>query len=276
MERQSRKQISTPAIRLGGASSDGIIGSFRPSGARSYHLRDGFTLVEILVVLGIVAALAAVGWAVFASVRENARSSTCLSNEHQIALAVTQYAHDADGVFPYQWRVSIVRPFSIIGWHQLVQPYVKSTAVFRCPDDTGSKVFTVLPESFPNFHTSYAANYNIVHPITRQALPMSAVAQPANAVLLTDGGSQTWEGGNPWHSGVSVDSPFKDGCVLLDEPEDDGAIWPPSKSQYACGPRLRHHSMSNVAFVDGHVKVMDAQRWYFQMSPWVRIGTGGT
>ncbi|RYF49081.1 MAG: hypothetical protein EOO38_08710, partial [Cytophagaceae bacterium] len=31
---------------------------------------------------------------------------------------------------------------------------------------------------------------------------------------------------------------------------------------------LRHSGMSNVAFVDGHVKAMRVQQWFYKMSPW--------
>ncbi len=60
---------------------------------RRYHT---FTLIELLVVIAIIAILAAILFPVFAQVREKARSSVCLSNTKQIALAVEMYSQDCD------------------------------------------------------------------------------------------------------------------------------------------------------------------------------------
>ena len=59
-------------------------------GTRKADLREstakGFTLIELLVVIAIIAILAAILFPVFARARENARRSSCQSNEKQIAL----------------------------------------------------------------------------------------------------------------------------------------------------------------------------------------------
>ena len=60
----------------------------------------GFTLIELLVVIAIIAILAAILFPVFAQAREKARSSSCLSNQKQIALAFSMYAQDYDETYP--------------------------------------------------------------------------------------------------------------------------------------------------------------------------------
>jgi prepilin-type N-terminal cleavage/methylation domain-containing protein len=61
--------------------------------------RSGFTLIEILVVLGIIALLAAILFPAFSRAQESARQTTCQSNLQQIYFAVSQYRKD-EGRYP--------------------------------------------------------------------------------------------------------------------------------------------------------------------------------
>lgn len=90
--------------------------------------QTGFTLMELLVVVAIAAILAAVLFPVFLSAREKARASACLSNFHQIGLAIHQYASDWDDATPPNGS-------SFGGLIADCAPYAKNTAIFACPDD---------------------------------------------------------------------------------------------------------------------------------------------
>jgi len=61
---------------------------------RDMKQRRAFTLIELLVVIAIIAILAAILFPVFAKAREKARTSSCASNEKQMALAFIQYSQD--------------------------------------------------------------------------------------------------------------------------------------------------------------------------------------
>jgi prepilin-type N-terminal cleavage/methylation domain-containing protein len=66
------------------------------------RVRRGFTLVELLVVIAVIAVLAAVLFPVFAKAREHARKSRCRHNIHQIVIAIRMYLDDSDGYMcPY-------------------------------------------------------------------------------------------------------------------------------------------------------------------------------
>jgi len=65
-------------------------------GARS----RGFSLVEVMVVVAIIAILAAILVVALAHARDNAAVATCETNERMIAQALDSYAVDHDGQYP--------------------------------------------------------------------------------------------------------------------------------------------------------------------------------
>jgi len=112
--------------------------------------RSGFTLIELLVVIAIIAILAAILFPVFQKVRENARKTSCLSNEKQIGLALIQYSQDNEellvsgwggdpGIAGYGPSDSTPNKHSF-KWMDSIYSYVKSTQVFHCPDDSGGLI----------------------------------------------------------------------------------------------------------------------------------------
>lgn len=99
--------------------------------------QKGFTLIELLVVIAIIAVLAAILFPVFAQARERARMAGCLSNMRQASLAVQMYAQDYDETLVPAANYAVPTPSRPI-WSQMVEPYVKNTAVFQCPSATNS------------------------------------------------------------------------------------------------------------------------------------------
>ncbi|HLJ54290.1 MAG TPA: DUF1559 domain-containing protein [Chthonomonadaceae bacterium] len=129
-----------------------------------------FTLIELLVVIAIIATLAAILFPVFAQAREKARATACISNQHQIGLALAMYRSDYDEINsryrycpdtpadPYCVNASTTvssgpnetwwapydtnlgpepspLPQSYRGpMAGTLQPYVKNQQIFRCPD----------------------------------------------------------------------------------------------------------------------------------------------
>jgi prepilin-type N-terminal cleavage/methylation domain-containing protein len=63
--------------------------------------RTAFTLVELLVVIGIIALLISILLPVLSKARESANRTKCLSNIRQIAMGFFSYCNDNKGAFPY-------------------------------------------------------------------------------------------------------------------------------------------------------------------------------
>ena len=72
--------------------------------SRSLHhkrpTRGGFSLIEMLVVIAIIAVLAAIAFPVFGRMRSSAQAATCTSNLRTLHQASMNYAADNGGLFP--------------------------------------------------------------------------------------------------------------------------------------------------------------------------------
>ncbi|MGD1915180.1 MAG: type II secretion system protein [Phycisphaerales bacterium] len=87
-------------------------------------MRRGFTLIEVLVVIAIIAVLLGVLLPVLAGARDAGRSAVCLSNLRQAHLICSQYADTYDGFGP-----AIGQPYgSAPNWALVVQTEAKGGA----------------------------------------------------------------------------------------------------------------------------------------------------
>ena len=157
---------------------------FRALSASTSGKSSAFTLIELLVVIAIIAILAAILFPVFAKAREKARQISCLSNMKQLGLGFMQYTQDNDENYPTGSSGPLGQ-----GWAGTIYTYVKSTGVFKCPDDSTQPQTSNGVVSYP---VSYAANFNFMRtdggspgdPHTGQSL--ASLASPAKTVLLNE------------------------------------------------------------------------------------------
>jgi len=110
---------------------------FGPGRRCEYQAQRGwaFTLLELLLVIGIVSILAALVLPVLSRAKESARSARCLSNLHQIGIGLQLYVSDNNNRLPtlVDWSSSSETNGPVI--NRVLWQYVGSSNVFWCPSD---------------------------------------------------------------------------------------------------------------------------------------------
>ena len=238
---------------------------------RNQSCQRGFTLVELLIVVAIIALLAAILFPAFGRAREMARRASCQSNLKELGVGLLQYAQDYDEILP---RGPLANNGTVwqanrgSGWAGPVYTYVKSAQVFVCPSDTKT------PNN--NAQISYAFNQAMTYPINGwQGVPgLARLTEFDKTVELFEVTNATW-------------SPAIDGPLWAYSPAGNGFQGSPNlepgnpQAQYDTGimgsssstsapcastaacpfynaPTGRHLDTSNFLFMDGHVKAMQA------------------
>ncbi len=194
--------------------------------------RAGFTLVELLVVIAVVALLAALLFPAFARARESSRRAACQNNLRQLALAIHQYAQDSDGRYPV--GLGVTTTGTPVFWHQQLKPYLQDADVLRCPSRTIPSVGAC------DYDLNAAAlNYSVV-PKVNSGKPDAALPNSATTWMNTDAvvTPMTASGPGPAEGAQTVPSP-------CGGPAFTGSVL--------------HSGGANYSFLDGHAKWLTPQ-----------------
>ena len=162
-------------------------------------MRKAFTLIELLVVIAIIAILAAILFPVFAQAKEAAKKTACLSNDKQMATALFMYAGDSDDMLlQTSYEMDAAHPYQR-HWSYLMQPYIKSFEMFRCPSDSnpikpkfpcasdaGIGQMPMVCDWMPTKGYSYIPNYNAIPAHDWLPVNMGVFPAPANTILVTE------------------------------------------------------------------------------------------
>lgn len=103
--------------------------------------RNGFTLVELLVVIGIIALLISILMPALTKARKSAQDVQCLSNLRQLGLATTMYLSENRQIMP----IHTGAPLPLGFWDKLIAPYFgkqpdnagkfSESPLLKCPRD---------------------------------------------------------------------------------------------------------------------------------------------
>lgn len=239
----------------------------------------GFTTVELLTALFIIAILAELLVSAMVDAREKGRQSRCISNERQLASAFELYAQDNDEMSaPGEAGDcdACLAMFAGLGWATQLYPYVKEKRVFTCPDD-GTAVAAANPDVI-----SYAYNHDCAWDVDTfsPGRPISRWTSPARTILFAENIGAATNLSNPAYNPFAT-SPEGNGYLL--DNQGWGGIW--GVNQYTTGylgklgaitgsgnggsgrqvPGVKaragwHNGGSNFAFADGHVAWLTGSR----------------
>lgn len=228
------------------------------------RVQSGFSLIEVLVVLTIVAILAALLLPAIATARRLARTTRCAAHLRQVGMAVMAYADDQLGIMPpakapRDWAPTLpdnpADP-AVLHWHELILPWLDRTrsvagggVTWGCPawkgrsgnvGWTGYGLITRpdLPRSWTV--TNIASWDGFLLHVAYRPLRAEALTEPSQRILISD--ANDW-----WIS---------------------HQLWRNAQGWYGQEDLVRHQGASNGLFVDGHVETIPiAKAWAAFQNP---------
>jgi prepilin-type N-terminal cleavage/methylation domain-containing protein/prepilin-type processing-associated H-X9-DG protein len=205
--------------------------------------RQGFSLVELLVVIAVVGILIALLLPAVQAARAAARRTNCASNLRQVGLAIRGYAETRRGLFPDNAHIGE-------SWIYTVAPFMESVDEIRiCPDDPKGA------DRLKNKLTSYVMNSYLTSECgTKEFNNYSKIKATSRTIAcfeLADGKaaddpSTDHIHAHFWFTGSTVSS-----GTVLKTIERDITI-------------SRHGGFAHYLYLDGHVELLSAT----QISEW--------
>ena len=227
----------------------------RPSGHDQRRLRGravgGFTLVELLVVIGIMALLVGILVPVLGRAREGARALKCQSNIRQILFAMMMYCNDNRGVLPipgdgveypfYAVRVDRANICQMSFRDGTLMPYLDRSPeiraqLFVCPSDEPPRFGGIGSRLQPTAARPRNFSYNFNSHV-------NGLGSPPRGVRLA-----RVVGSDHKLFVLEQEYPARPSDVPVDV--DDNAV-PPRPTVYYLS--RRHNGLANEGFADGHV-----------------------
>lgn len=241
--------------------------------------KKGFTLIEVLAAIGVIALLLALLLPALQLAKKQARTALCLSNLHHLNLALASFEIDTRS-YPYAFShlINTPPPGGYIGnfsydrvgwwWFQFLSDYigtdVRNSKLLQCPDRN-------IPEggSYANILMgNYGVNLSVCTMASGGSKQDEFIGEPLNAELISTPGDTllvldsgyamiswhhaTEEPPNPLgpdHEGTAYVPGLKinQARMLFEEQQKD-----------AIEGRHDFHRL-NVGFADGHCLTMEAE-----------------
>jgi prepilin-type N-terminal cleavage/methylation domain-containing protein/prepilin-type processing-associated H-X9-DG protein len=205
-----------------------------------HHRKPGFSLIELLVVVAVVAILAAMVLPALAQAKEKGRQTSCINSVRQQTLALIMYADDHDGVLP---------PTAYndgngneVDWPSMLDSYLNYVAkIHLCPTDRKSQV--------NSYGLNELAFVDLTDPSPLPPKRLASFRSPSGSIMQGDIGTED-DFVTQRPDTLKLVAP---GSVLNDDKD--------------ARPSMRHTGRCDLGFMDGHGEHLLLRQFYTNQNP---------
>lgn len=211
------------------------------------NVRSGFTVIELLVVVVIIAVLISLILPAVQKSREAARRVQCANNLRQIGLAIHQFCETHQGDFPVSTHLTSDLEST---WIYTLAPFMENVDSIRiCPEDPKGQ------QRLNNKGTSYVFNEYLCVPGDHAALKFDFLQATSRTIMVFTGsdakGTASTEDHTHSRNWFRTPTSRNWSRILADiQPDRFSGAAPGAR------PENRTSGYANYLFADGHVQLI--------------------